>query len=163
MSENTIGSRIRKISKTYYANTTAFANDLKISQSMVSKFCTGKVIPGDRIIADICRICNINEEWIRYGTGEMENYAAKAVEIGATVLSQMDATPDTSKKLIALLTEMPPSLYPAFSDALVKLVEEFRKNPNATYEQLIQSAYEDGFQFGFKMAQKMNNSQNSDK
>lgn len=162
MEKSTIGERIRHISKEYYSNMTEFANDLKISQSMVSKICTGKALPSDRTVADICRICNINETWLRNGTGEMVNNVSRYHEISKIVYSKMGDESEFASQLITLIAETPPTLLPALADAFSKLVDVIEKNPGVTYDKLIQSAYEEGFQFGFKMAQKLNSSQDTE-
>ncbi len=50
---------------------TEFAKRLNITQAYVSALCSGKKTPSDRTIADICRVFNIDEKWLRNGEGEM--------------------------------------------------------------------------------------------
>ena len=54
----------KKISKT------EFAKRLKITQAYVSKLVNKGSEPSDRLIDDMCEKFNVNEEWLRYGTGE---------------------------------------------------------------------------------------------
>lgn len=63
--------RINEIVKRSGLTKTAFAKRLRVSQSFVSKICTGSAIPSDRTIADICKEFNVNEAWLRSGMGEM--------------------------------------------------------------------------------------------
>lgn len=44
-----------------------FANRLSLSQNFIAQLESGKRIASDRTISDVCRIFDINEEWIRYG------------------------------------------------------------------------------------------------
>ena len=47
-----------------------FASSLNVSSGFVSQLCSGASAPSDRTIADICRIFNVNEVWLRTGIGE---------------------------------------------------------------------------------------------
>lgn len=67
----TLGSRIEEVIKRHEITKTQFAKELNISQSMVSKACSDKATFSNRTIADICRIYNVNREWLTNGTGEM--------------------------------------------------------------------------------------------
>ena len=49
---------------------TAFAERINVSQSFISYLCSGKKVPSDRTIADICRVFNISEVWLRTGEGQ---------------------------------------------------------------------------------------------
>ena len=65
-------TRISEIVAKLGVTKTEFAKRLGISQAYVSQLCSGVKVPSDRTIADICRVFNVREEWLRYGEGEME-------------------------------------------------------------------------------------------
>lgn len=48
-----------------------FARKLNIDPSYIPKLISGKSIPSDRLIKDICYKFNISEEWLRTGEGDM--------------------------------------------------------------------------------------------
>lgn len=48
-----------------------FSENLNISRSNMGNIEIGRIALTDRVISDICEKFNINEEWIRYGTGEL--------------------------------------------------------------------------------------------
>lgn len=48
-----------------------FAKSLGLSRSFIAQVETGKNKFSERTIKDICRIYNVNEEWLKNGTGEM--------------------------------------------------------------------------------------------
>lgn len=66
-----MNSRIVEVRKTAKLTQEQFAKKVKISTNYVTLIETGRKNPGDRLISDICREFNINEEWLRTGTGEM--------------------------------------------------------------------------------------------
>ena len=49
----------------------AFGAPLNISRSTVGNYELGERPLTDRTISDICRVYNVNEEWLRTGTGDM--------------------------------------------------------------------------------------------
>ena len=48
-----------------------FAKKINVTRSAISNYEKGTRNIMNRVIADICREFNVNEEWIRHGTGEM--------------------------------------------------------------------------------------------
>ena len=50
-----------------------FAEGLKIKRSTVSNLESGKKSLSGRNIKTVCEVYNVNEEWLRYGIGEMFN------------------------------------------------------------------------------------------
>lgn len=50
---------------------TRFAKRINLTQQYISSLCNGRKTPSDRTIIDICRTFDVNEEWLRYGNGEM--------------------------------------------------------------------------------------------
>lgn len=49
----------------------AFGSKIGVTKYSISSYENGKNTVKDRVIADISREFNVNEEWLRYGTGEM--------------------------------------------------------------------------------------------
>lgn len=48
------------------------AGKIGITQSTISRIIRGEANPSDRTIRDICAALRINEDWLKYGDGEME-------------------------------------------------------------------------------------------
>ena len=68
-------TRIRKIRKSQpkkeQRTQQAFADKLNISRSQLSYYESGTVTIPDRSVKHIREKFNVNEEWLRYGNGEM--------------------------------------------------------------------------------------------
>lgn len=67
-------TRIREIRKSQpkeQRTQQAFADKLNISRSQLSYYESGTVTIPDRSIKDICDKYNVNEDWLRYGKGDM--------------------------------------------------------------------------------------------
>ena len=63
--------RIKLIRKYYGLNQTQFAEKLGLSRNHIAQVETGKGKFSERTIKDICRIWNVNEDWLKSGEGEM--------------------------------------------------------------------------------------------
>lgn len=68
-----MNTRIAMVRKESGKNQTEFAEILGLTKNYISLVETGKREPSDRTIKDICKSFNINEEWLRYGTGEKKS------------------------------------------------------------------------------------------
>jgi len=66
-----IGLRIGELIETLKIKKVRFAERLRIDQSYVTQLTGGKRKPSDRLVADICREFSVNEQWLRYGEGDM--------------------------------------------------------------------------------------------
>lgn len=101
--------RLKEIRKTNQAWKTQddFAEFLGISKSNLSSYEAGRRMPSDAVVQLICQKCNINEEWLRTGNGEMFNSRTRNQEIGAFANEVMMLDDDNFKK--------------KFIDALIKL------------------------------------------
>ena len=67
---DTIGSRIMYVLEKKSVKKIRFAEALNVSPAFVTEMCAGRKVPSGRTIADICRVYNVNEDWLRDGTGE---------------------------------------------------------------------------------------------
>lgn len=120
-----IEARIKELRLFLDLNQTDFGSRINVGQSAIGLYEKGKRTVSDRVILDICREFNVNEEWLRYGNGDMftepdtfslDEYAKQR---GCTdlqielVKSLLDLDVDTVRKLMN-----------AFKPAYDKLAEE---------------------------------------
>lgn len=62
--------RIIKIREEKKLSQEKFAEKLGLSRNFINQVENGKKNISDRTISDICRLFNVNEEWLRTGNGE---------------------------------------------------------------------------------------------
>lgn len=66
-----MNERIKKIRKTIGLTQQEFADSIKVKRNTVATYEMGRSIPSDAAISLICKQFDVNEEWLRSGTGEM--------------------------------------------------------------------------------------------
>lgn len=114
--------RIKIIRKNENLTQEQFANKINLKRSTIVMYEKGEREITDRTIADICRVFTINEEWLRYGTGEMKsqdkneiikNYIDKQI-------TDNSALNDALKKLADMSTEE--------WNAVYNFIQQFKKS-----------------------------------
>ena len=84
-----------------------FANYLEISKENISSYESGRRNPSDAFIKLVCEKCNVNEDWLRTGNGEMFMPETKDEQISkmfADVMKSEDG--NFKKKLISALAQL---------------------------------------------------------
>lgn len=64
-------TRIKKIRKELDLTQQEFAERIGVKRNTVATYEMGRSTPSDSALSLICREFNVNEEWLRSGTGEM--------------------------------------------------------------------------------------------
>lgn len=63
--------RLKKLRRTLDLTQQAFADSIGLKQNTIAQYEMGRTVPSDAILFSICREFNVNEEWLRDGSGEM--------------------------------------------------------------------------------------------
>lgn len=63
--------RIKKLRKSLDLTQREFAERIGSSQNVLANYESGRRNPSNAVINNICKEFNVNEEWLRNGTGEM--------------------------------------------------------------------------------------------
>lgn len=115
---STINARISQVVSHSGLTKTQFAKEIHVSQSMVSKLCSGAAMPSDRTISDICRVFAVNELWLRTGEGYMVNIKAENAIIDEIVYTMTQKPKDIEKILRSALVRLP-------DDALKTILDKY--------------------------------------
>ena len=65
-------NRIREIRKKNKLTQVEFGEKISVKGNTITNYENGLRTPSDAVIFSICREFGISEEWLRYGTGNME-------------------------------------------------------------------------------------------
>lgn len=94
-----IGERIKKVRRVVGKTQQELADDLNLKRNTIATYEMGKSEPSDRTIADICRLYNVNEDWLRTGEGEMFLDLPPDKELDE-IFAQIRVSDDTTIKAI---------------------------------------------------------------
>lgn len=67
----TLGERIKKVRRDKDLTQQLFAERIGTTANVLTNYETGRRNPSSSVINNICKTFNVNEEWLRNGTGEM--------------------------------------------------------------------------------------------
>ncbi|MEA5083258.1 MAG: helix-turn-helix transcriptional regulator [Lachnospiraceae bacterium] len=87
-----LNERFKQIRKDQKLTQAEFGKKLNLSRSAIANYDIGANILTERTISDVCRIFNVNEQWLRHGTGpmyrpEMDTDNLLAAQIGDLINS----------------------------------------------------------------------------
>lgn len=85
------------------------AAECGLTKNFISLIETGKREPSDRTVKDICRVLNLNEDWLRTGEGEPFIKPSTEEEIAEfTADLFLDQSDSFKKRLISALAKLQP-------------------------------------------------------
>lgn len=117
-----IRDRIAKVRESSEKSQEEFGAILGVTNSTISLLERKKRDPSDRLLRDICREFNINENWLRTGEGEMYNQM-DALDTMMIHLGYMMGNASAQKKaVLAALVEM---VYSVPDDKWDYIVQQF--------------------------------------
>lgn len=120
--------RINKVVDESGLTKTAFAKTINVSQGLVSQICNGTTKPSDRTISDICRIFDIQEDWLRYGLEPMRAERSKEEEIAELVGAALAGSNDFKKSVIRMICSRTDDELKVLESALLAVYEGIKKD-----------------------------------
>lgn len=127
-----LNERIEKVIVHTGKTKSAFAAQLNVSPAFVTQLCNGSKLPSDRTISDICRIFDINEDWLRSGEGEMQTPVSRDAAIAAFMGDVMKGEDeDFRRRLVAVLSKLDEEEWKLLEQMALKLVAESKKEDQA--------------------------------
>lgn len=125
-----MNERIKELRKELSLTQQEFADRLSLKRNTIATYEMGKAVPSERTINDICEKYNVNEEWLRDGTGEMfraeeeNSIIAKATMLLGEKDPLFEAFIDTYSKLTPKNRELLYQFMTDFSQALADKKKE---------------------------------------
>jgi len=123
---DTIATRIIDVcEKRADGNMSAFARAIGVTPAYISKLKNEPDrMPSDRTIADICRVFSVREEWLRNGTGNMEEPVSREEEITHLVGQALDGSNEFKLAVIRMICSRSDSELQALEAALQNIYEQ---------------------------------------
>lgn len=121
-------NRILKIRKDSKLNQEDFGLRLNLTKNYISLIETGNRIPSDRTISDICREFNVNEDWLKNGTGDM--YKEKDGSFSELLVESEDSDDDFIKSLITVYVGLDEDSKSALRKIAKGMAEKYKSREN---------------------------------
>ena len=116
--------RIKKIRKALDFTQQEFADKLGVKRNTVGQWECGINAITDQTITSICRIYKVNEDWLRYGKGEMfkpKTTMEELVDLTDTLLSEESTS--FKNRLVSALAKLTDEQW----DLLENIIDEISK------------------------------------
>lgn len=102
-----MNERLKKLRKTLDLTQQEFADRIGIARGNIGAYEVGKNAPSDAVISLICREFNVNEEWLRSGTGDMFLPVDRNADIAKLTKMLLDEESDSFKnRVISMLANL---------------------------------------------------------
>lgn len=102
-----MNNRIRQVRQFFNLTMEQFGESIGIKRSSVSLLESGSNNPSRQTILAICRVYNVNEDWLVNGTGEMLSPVDRELQIALLVRRLLDSEPDSfQNRLITALSKL---------------------------------------------------------
>lgn len=117
--------RIKELRKALNLTQQSMADKLCISRNTLAKYETGDNTPSAAVISLICKEFNVNEEWLRNGTGDMFLPVDRHTEIAKLTRQLLDEESDSFKnRLISVLANLTEEQWELLAEIAEKLTKE---------------------------------------
>lgn len=118
------GKRVRELRKTLNLTLEKFGKPLGVGKTAISNIENDNRSLTEQMIVSICREYNVNEEWLRNGTGEMFAQVSPYEKAYNRFGYIMENSSPTKKVALSVLLEL---LYSIPDEQWDILIEEFEK------------------------------------
>lgn len=98
-----MNTRIKAVRQSEGLTQSQFAEKIGLSRNYVAMVEIGQREPSDRTISDICRIFDIQEDWLRYGLEPMRCARSKEEEIAELVGRALNGSSEFKKAVIQMI------------------------------------------------------------
>ena len=121
----TLNERVKQLRKTLDLTMEKFGDRLGVKKNSISQIESGKNSLTEQMIKSICREFDVDEEWLRNGTGSMFIERTRDEEI-AKFIGTIQSVEDDSfmKKFISMLAKLDESEWALLEKMVIKLTKE---------------------------------------
>lgn len=135
-----MNERIRKLRKTLDLTQTIFAERIGLKQNSIALIESGKRNISDQAILSICREFNVNEEWLRFGIGEM----LKPIPHNAIdALVEQNSLSDSDRILIEKFIGLKPELRKLFTNYILDTAQALQEHDISVLDPSNESSVDD--------------------
>lgn len=121
-------NRIKQIRKEKNLTQVEFGERIGVKGNTVTNYETGLRNPTDAVILSICREFNVNEDWLRNGTGKM--YKERDGSFSELLVELEDSDDDFIKSLITVYMGLDEDSKSALRKIAKEMAEKYKSREN---------------------------------
>lgn len=120
-----MNERIKHLRNVLNLTQQEFANKISVKRNTVATYEMGRSEPNGAAISLICNTFNVNEEWLRNGTGKMFLEFSRDEEISRFIgeIQRLDDN-EFKKRFISVLSQLGETEWEVLEEMAKKLAEE---------------------------------------
>lgn len=118
-----MNTRIRELRKSLKLTQQELGNKIGLSKASIGNIENGIINLTDRNLSLICSTCNVNENWLRNGEGEMFNPMSEDEEFAYMIGALLVDDQEDKRKFIRLMLDLDESYWPIVTE----LIEGIKK------------------------------------
>ena len=123
-----MNNRIKEVRNALHLTQQEMADSLSLKRNTVASYEIGRIVPSDRSIWDICRIYNVNEEWLRTGIGDMFVPRSRKDELSAYMGQVLGGKcTEVEEAIIAVMAKTSVDEWKLIQKKAEELLEELKK------------------------------------
>lgn len=116
-----MNKQIKELRKILNITQEEFSSKIGLSRNFIAQIETGTKSPSDRTVSDICRVFNVNRDWLLTGSGDIFNHPEDEV---ATIVSDLLEEDNPMYDLIKSIMKT----YQKLDVKSKKIIEDFAEN-----------------------------------
>ena len=121
----TCGNRVKEIRKALELTLEKFSEPLGVTKVAISNIENGTRNLTEQMLKSICREYNVNEEWLRNGTGEMFVPLTRDEQISSFIGDALRGeSPNFKRRLIAALAKLSEDEWIELEKVLTRITDE---------------------------------------
>lgn len=102
-----MNNRIKQLRKDQGLTLEAFGAKIGVTRAAVSNIENGRSNASDQLILSICREFKVNEEWLRNGTGQMQDVLSEDEQLVEFMTDLMTESSDSfRRRFISVVSEL---------------------------------------------------------
>lgn len=121
--------RIKELRKNKKLTQAEFGKRIGVKGNTITTYENGSRVPSEAVIKSICRVFNVNEEWLRTGQGDPYIQLSRDEELAQFFGEVMKGEdPDFRRRLLSVMSRLTTDEWALLEQMAWKLVDELRQD-----------------------------------
>ena len=118
-----LNDRIKALRKSLGLTQKNFADSVSLKRQTIASYEIGKITPSDSTISLICKVFNVNPDWLKDGKGEMFIERTRDEQI-AEFVGSIAETDSFKQRFVAMLSALDEKDWETLQKISLRLAEE---------------------------------------